>query len=81
MFSYNRNIEVDFYVPEEGLAVQATLDMISDETRARELEALAALHRVNPLQQAVIVTRDQEEHCQIGSLPVEVIPIWKGLLM
>ena len=81
VFYYNRNIEVDFYVPEVGMAVQATLDMMSDETRERELGALAALHRVNPLQQAVIVTRDQEEHCQIDSLPVEVIPVWKWLLM
>ena len=81
VFYYNRNIEVDFYVPEEGLAIQATLDMMSDETRERELGALAALHRVNPLQRAVIVTRDQEEHCQIGSLPVEVVPVWKWLLL
>ena len=80
VYYYNRNIEVDFYVPEMDLAVQASWDMTSYETRERELGALAALHRVRPLRQAVIVTRDQEEHCQMGTLPIEVVPIWKWLL-
>ncbi|MBR1835631.1 MAG: ATP-binding protein [Bacteroidales bacterium] len=80
VYYYNRNIEVDFYVPEIDLAVQASWDMTSFETRERELGALAALHRIRPLRQAVIVTRDQEEHCQMGTLPIEVVPIWKWLL-
>ena len=80
LFYFSRNIEVDFYVPEAGLAVQASYDIYDDETRQCEVSALVSLHKVFPLQRAVIVTRDQEEQMTEGSLTIEVIPIWKWLL-
>ena len=80
LFYYSRNIEVDFYVPEAGLAVQASYDINDDDTRKREVSALVALNKAFPLQKAVIVTRDHEEQIIEGSLTIEVIPIWKWLL-
>lgn len=80
LFYYSRNIEVDFYVPEVGLAVQASYDIQNDETRAREVSALVALNKAFPLNRAVIVTYDFEERITEGSLLIEVIPIWKWLL-
>ena len=80
LFYYSRNIEVDFYVPEIGLAVQASYNINDDETRFREVSALVSLNRAFPLQKAVIVTRDHEEQIIEGSLTIEVIPIWKWLL-
>ena len=81
LFYYNRNIEVDFYVPEAGLALQASYDINDDETRKREISALVSLNRAFPLQRAVIVTRDHEEQITEDGLLIEVIPIWKWLLM
>lgn len=40
MYYYNHNIEVDFYVPEEGYAVQVSYSLADEETRKRELSAL-----------------------------------------
>lgn len=80
LFYYSRNMEVDFYVPEAGLAVQASYDIYDDETRRREVAALTTLHKAFPLQRAVIVTRDQEEQITEGALTIEVIPVWKWLL-
>ena len=80
LFYYNRNIEVDFYVPEAGLAVQASYDLNDDETRRREISALVSLNKAFPLKSAIIVTRDHEEQIEEGGLNIEVIPVWKWLI-
>ena len=80
LFYYNRNIEVDFYVPEAGVAVQASYDINDDETRRPEISALVSLNKVFPLKKAIIVTRDHEEQIEELGLTIEVVPIWKWLL-
>lgn len=81
LYYYNRNVEVDFYVPSLGMAVQVSYAMTADDTRQRELKALAALHRYAPLRRAVIITANTEEALTAGNgLSVDVIPIWKWLL-
>ena len=80
LFYYSRNIEVDFYVPECGLAVQASFDLADEETRRREVSALVSLHKAFQLQRAVIVTRDHEEQIAEGGLTIDVVPVWKWLL-
>jgi predicted AAA+ superfamily ATPase len=80
LFYYSRNIEVDFYVPEAGLAIQASFDINDEETRRREVSALVSLHRAFSLRRAVIVTRDHEEQITEDQLKIEVIPVWKWLL-
>lgn len=81
LFYYNRNIEVDFYVPESGLAVQASFDLIDEDTRRREVSALVSLHKAFRLQRAVIVTRDHEEQITEDDLTIDVVPVWKWLLV
>lgn len=80
LFFYNRNIEVDFYIPNEKIAIQASFDMNETETWEREISALVALHKVFPLQRAQIVTRDTELQTERSGLAIEVIPVWKWLL-
>ncbi len=81
VFYYNRNIEVDFYIPEDRLAVQAAYDINDHITREREVGALVSLNKTFPLQSAYIITRDQEETITIGNMVIHVIPIWKWLLL
>lgn len=79
LYYYNRNIEVDFYVPEERLAIQVSYTLEDADTRKRETSALIALHQLYPLQKAVIITYDEEETIKAEGLQIEVIPIWKWL--
>ena len=79
LYYYNRNIEVDFYVPEEGLAFQVSYSLEDADTRKRETSALVALHQLHPLHKAVIITYDEEETIEAEGLQIEVIPIWKWL--
>lgn len=40
MYYYNKNMEVDFCVPKDGLLVQVSYRMTEDATRNREISAL-----------------------------------------
>lgn len=80
VFFYSRNIEVDFYIPEESLAIQVSYDINDLDTKEREVGALVALNKVYPLKSAYIVTRDQEDTLTEGGLEIKVVPIWKWLL-
>ncbi len=77
---YNRNIEVDFYVPDEQLAVQVSYNIDDDGTRTRETKALVALNKFTPLSKALIITKNTEEILEIDELRIEVIPVWKWIL-
>ncbi len=77
---YRGNVEVDFYVPDEGLGVQACYRMRDAETLEREVRALEALHSLYPLRRAVVVTYDDEDVLRRGELEILVLPFWKWCL-
>lgn len=81
LYYYNRNVEVDFFVPDESLAIQASYTLADADTRKREISALVALNKVHPLKRAVIVTYDEEEAIETDGLTVEVVPVWKWLTL
>ena len=81
LFFYNKNVEVDFYIPEEQTAIQACYSMSDTQTAEREVSALVKLHAFEPLRRALIVTRDEERIIEADKgLRIEVKPIWKWLL-
>ena len=81
LYYYNKNVEVDFYLPDEHTAIQACYNMSEIKTAEREVEALVKLHAYEPLKRAMIITRDEEKTIQAGNgLTIEIKPIWKWLL-
>lgn len=80
LYYYNRNIEVDFFVPDEALAVQAAYSIQNEETRKREVNSLIELNKLQSLKKAYIITYDEEEQIECENLVIDVIPIWKWLL-
>lgn len=81
VFYYNHNVEVDFYIPEAEMAIQASMDINDSLTLEREVKALTALHGIRPLKKAVIVTRDQEDTIQAKGLNIEVLPVYRWILL
>lgn len=81
VYYYNRNVEVDFFVPEEGLAIQVSYSIESVDTRNREVSALKALNKIYPLKKALIITYDEEGSVETEGLSIEVVPIWKWLTL
>lgn len=80
VFFYNVNVEVDFYVPEDELAIQVSYSIADPETEKREKEPLEKLPGVHPCRRRVIITYDEERTLADKHGTIEVIPRWKWLL-
>lgn len=81
VFFYNdSNVEVDFYVPEDEMALQVSYNIEDEQTRTREVTALTKFPKVHPCRRRVIITFDQEAIIEDALGTIEVIPCWKWLL-
>lgn len=80
LFFYNRNVEVDFYIPQECWGIQVSFDVSDENTFERELEALVVLNKHFPLKRAEIVTWDSEKRINRDGLNIDVVPVWKWML-
>lgn len=80
LYYWSRTQEVDFYVPDENYAVQASCNLADYETREREISALVALNKEHPLSKAQIISLEEETQILRDGLAIEVIPAWKWLL-
>lgn len=80
VFFYRNGVEVDFVVPEEGLAVQASVDVSDFSTLERETEALAVLSRRLPVKERLIVTMDDKRDIEVHGAPIKIVPLWEWLL-
>lgn len=81
VFFYNRNVEVDFYVPETGLAIQVSYSVNKDaETYRRETNALLKFMKQFEIKRALIITYNESDKLTIDDYHIEVLPVWKWLL-
>jgi len=80
LFFYNKNIEVDFFIPTERRAIQVCYSIADDATRQREIKALIKLSEVYSTKKLEIVTWDEESTIQENDKTIEIIPVWKWLL-
>lgn len=80
LYYYNRNVEVDFFVPEVELGVQVSYSIDDDDTKKREVKALTALNKYLPLKTAVLVTKNSEDTIIEDGLEIKVVPVWKWIL-
>ena len=80
VYYFNRNIEVDFYVPDEKLAIQASFRISEEATLEREIKALVALHGLYETQRNLIITYEDEGIMERDGIKIEIIPVWKWLL-
>lgn len=80
LYFYHQNIEVDFYVPVEKLAVQVSYSLKEETTRKREITALLKMAAVMEVDKLLIITNDEEEVITENGKEINVIPIWKWLL-
>ena len=78
--STRNSIDIDFYIPEQGLAVQVAYEL-SQSARPRELASLVKLAKIDDAaQRFMIVTKDDEGEITEGDVRIEVLPAWKFLL-
>lgn len=81
VFFYNEKVEVDFYVPDDGLAIQVSYSMTqSPETFDREVNALKKLPNVLSCRQRLVLTNDEYGKVEDDYGTIEIMPVWKWLL-
>ena len=80
VFFYHDNYEVDFYVPDDELAVQVSYTLRDEETRKREIDALQKLPKRLTCKRRMVLTYDEEGTITDQFGTIEVIPAWKWLL-
>lgn len=78
--SPKNGIDVDFYVPDEGLAMQVAYSL-SESAKPREVNNLVRLANVDKsIRRLLILTKEEEEEIADGDVRIEVKPVWKFLL-
>jgi len=81
VFFYNKGVEVDFYLPETGTAIQVCYNLnTTDGTAEREINALLKLSTIMECNKLMIITSEQEKTFSSGGKQIEIIPLWKWLL-
>ena len=79
LFYYNKNIEVDFCVPEDKLAIQVSYSIDSLATYDREVGGLVKFIKANPEYRGLIITMSDEREITEGNVSFQVLPAWKWL--
>ena len=81
VYFYNSNVEVDFYVPEDELAIQVSYSISRDiDTREREVGALQKLPKSLACKRRIILTYDEQQIIEDEYGKIELIPCWKWML-
>lgn len=81
VYFFENNIEVDFYVPGENLAIQVSMQVLDDvDTLERETRAFVKLNDFIPNTKCLLITNSEETTLNCSGIEIDVIPAWKWLL-
>lgn len=80
VYYYNKEVELDFYVPSERYGIQASFSVDNPDTEEREVNALLKFHALYGLERAEIVTYSEERVIHTPSLDIHVVPLAKWML-
>lgn len=81
LFYYSKGTEVDFCIPEANTAIQVSYSIGDDNTYEREVGGLIKFLKAFKQYQGLIITWDTERQITENGISIEVLPIWKWLLL
>ena len=80
VYFFENNIEVDFYVPSENLAIQGSMQALEDvDTLERETKAFVKLNDFIPNTKCLLITNSEETTLKCDDIEIDMIPAWKWL--
>lgn len=80
VYFFENNIEVDFYIPSENLAIQVSMQVLDDvDTLERETKAFVKLNQFIPDTKCLLVTNSEETKLNCDGIKIDVVPAWKWL--
>ncbi|MCQ2507156.1 MAG: DUF4143 domain-containing protein [Dorea sp.] len=81
VYYFEKNVEIDFYVPAEKLAIQVSMQLLDQlDTFERETRAFVKLRKFIPGSKCLIITNSEEATLDCNGITISVIPAWKWLL-
>lgn len=81
VYFFENNIEVDFYVPSENLAIQVSMQVLDDvDSLKRETRAFVKLNDFIPNTKCLLITNSEETTLKCDDIEIDMIPAWKWLL-
>ena len=81
VYYFENNVEINFYVPSEKLAIQVSMQLLDNmDTKERETRAFIKLRNFIPDSRCLIITGSEEAVLDCDGIPVSVVPAWKWLL-
>lgn len=81
VFYYGHGVEVDFYIPNESMAIQVCYSITKDpDTAEREISALVALNKHIPCKRNLLITYDEQQQIEKNGVAIEVLPAWRWLI-
>lgn len=81
VFFFENNVEIDFYVPSDKLAIQVSMQVLDNmDTKERETRAFVKLKNFISDAKCILVTNSEEATLHCGGILIEVVPVWKWLL-
>lgn len=80
IYYYNKEVELDFYIPQSKRGIQVSYSVSSQPTLDREVAALVKFNALYGLDSAEIVTYSEEKEITVGGLNIRIVPLLKWLL-
>ena len=81
VYFFENNVEIDFYVPSEKLAIQVSMQVLDNmDTKERETRAFVKLNNFILDSKCIIITNSEEAALNCEGIDIDVVPIWKWLL-
>ena len=80
IYYYNKEVELDFYIPSRKYGIQACYSLENQETEEREVRALVTFHNLYGLERAEIVTYSEDRIIHTPTLDIHVVPLARWIL-
>lgn len=81
VYFFENNIEVDFFIRSENLAIQVSMQVLEDvDTLERETKAFVKLNQFIPDIKCLLITNSEETKLNCDGINIDVVPVWKWLL-
>ncbi len=80
VYYYRKNVEVDFYMPNQSSLMQVSYSLSDIETKRRETGSLLKAAGFLNAESLMIITMDEDDDIEVQGKTIKVIPLWKWLL-
>lgn len=79
-FYEDKNSELDFYIPDQSLAIQVSYSIHDESTKQREISSLVQFSKYRKSKRNIILIYDKEEALIEEGVEIQVLPVYKWLL-